>query len=248
MTPVGEILMSLMDSASDGQTLPELLCQDARHRLPISGAGLCLMADGGLAGLTVASDDRARELQELQFILGEGPSREAFESGRLVLHTDLSTQRSDLWPHYCHRAYELGVRAVFSYPVRIGQIHLGVLDLYRDHPGHFDDGDLSLSLDYAEAAALILLHLQAQDESNRTLHETDELRQTPVESTFHNYPEVHQATGMIAVQAGVGLQEALLLLRTRAFATDRMLPELAHEVVTRGLSFRGAGGPGRPRM
>lgn len=245
MRPVGEILMSVMDSASHGQTILELLCQDACHRLPISGAGLCLMTGDGLGQLTVASDDRTRELQELEFVLGGGPSKEALESGRLVLHTDLSTQRSELWPHYCHKAYGLGVRGVFSYPVRIGQIHLGVLGLYRDRPGHFDDGDLSLSLDYAEAAALILLHIQAHDESKRSLNGNSELRQTQVESTFHDYPEMHQATGMISVQAGVGLPDALLLLRARAFATGRALPDLAHEVVTRRLSFKDSGGPGR---
>jgi AmiR/NasT family two-component response regulator len=50
--------------------------------------------------------------------------------------------------------------------------------------------------------------------------------------------EIHQATGMVSVQAGVGLTEALLLLQARAYAADRPLLELANEVVARRLTFR----------
>jgi AmiR/NasT family two-component response regulator len=43
--------------------------------------------------------------------------------------------------------------------------------------------------------------------------------------------EVHQATGMLSVRAGIGLAEALSLLRARAFAEQRSISDLAHDVV-----------------
>jgi hypothetical protein len=42
---------------------------------------------------------------------------------------------------------------------------------------------------------------------------------------------------MISVQAAVGLTEALLLLRARAYATDRPLIEVSKEVLDRRLTF-----------
>ena len=47
--------------------------------------------------------------------------------------------------------------------------------------------------------------------------------------------EAHQATGMISVQASVGITEALLLLRAHAYADQRSLLAAAHDVVTRTL-------------
>ena len=45
--------------------------------------------------------------------------------------------------------------------------------------------------------------------------------------------EVHQAAGMVSVQAGVSLGEALVLLRARAFASERAVVELARDVLAR---------------
>jgi AmiR/NasT family two-component response regulator len=50
--------------------------------------------------------------------------------------------------------------------------------------------------------------------------------------------EVHQATGVVSVQAAVGLAEALVLLRARAYADERPLGDLARDVLTGTVSFR----------
>ncbi|MFD0630267.1 ANTAR domain-containing protein [Catenulispora yoronensis] len=49
--------------------------------------------------------------------------------------------------------------------------------------------------------------------------------------------EVHQATGMISVQLGVSLAEALVRLRAHAWAADRLLADVAADVVARRLRF-----------
>lgn len=48
---------------------------------------------------------------------------------------------------------------------------------------------------------------------------------------------VHQAAGMISVQLGVDVAEALLRLRAHAFATGRSMADLAAEVVERRVRF-----------
>jgi hypothetical protein len=49
--------------------------------------------------------------------------------------------------------------------------------------------------------------------------------------------EVHQATGMISVQAGVPLGQALVLLRAHAYATDRPVAAVARGVLAGSLDF-----------
>ena len=49
--------------------------------------------------------------------------------------------------------------------------------------------------------------------------------------------EIHQATGAIAAQTGVSLIDALLLLRARAYATDRTLLAVSRDVLARRIRF-----------
>jgi AmiR/NasT family two-component response regulator len=49
--------------------------------------------------------------------------------------------------------------------------------------------------------------------------------------------QVHQASGMVTVQAGVSIDEAFLMLRAHAFATGRPVAEVAKDVVERRLRF-----------
>jgi hypothetical protein len=51
--------------------------------------------------------------------------------------------------------------------------------------------------------------------------------------------EVHQATGMVIAQLRIPPDDALALLRAHAYAHDTTLAEIAHQVVTRELGFRG---------
>ena len=49
--------------------------------------------------------------------------------------------------------------------------------------------------------------------------------------------EVHQATGMIIAQLGVDAREAYVRLQAYAFANNRLLDDVAHQVVGRLLRF-----------
>lgn len=236
MSEVGEILKALLEHAGDGGTLPELLCQDACRRLPVELAGICVMNGAGGIELTVGSDPRAARLEELQLTMGEGPCMDAFETSRVALYPDIDAGGSERWPAYAAAARSHGVRSMFSFPLRIGGIRLGVLDLYGTRPRRLTEDELSLALHYVDAAVMILLHLQALG-----TFDTDGVAGAagqPSDVVFREHTEIHQATGMIAVQAGVGLASALVLLRAHAFASDRPLSEVALDVLERRLDFR----------
>jgi hypothetical protein len=238
MTPVGEILVSLMDDVRLGLSLPELLCRDACRKLPISAAGIALMNRDGVIESMVGSDERAETLEELQLTLGEGPCVDAFTTGRLALHPDVAARGAERWPAYARAVLDMGVQALFSFPLRIGGIRFGALDMFRDETGRFDDDEFSLALHYVDAAVQILLYLQANDRAEPVDEPLSDGSRRSLEVAFRGHPEVHQATGMVSIQAGVGLIEALLLLRAYAFANERTVPEVARDVVELRLTFK----------
>jgi hypothetical protein len=223
---VDEILRAARADATGGADVSGSLAAACQRALPVSGVGLAWMTDEGPAGTIAATDGPAVELEELQFSLGEGPCVDASRTGRPVLQPDLARTAPSRWPAFADGALEAGIRAVFAFPLRVGAIRVGVLDLYRDQAGPLSENELTEALCFADAATLVLLHEQAGS------------RMQGATPPFDDRAEVHQATGVISVQASVGLAEALVLLRARAFAEGRPLGEVAQDVLSGGLDFR----------
>lgn len=230
MTSVGQILASVLDGNPGAATLPELLCEMCTQALPVSGVGLALMSEDGHEGVVAATDGAARLMEDLQFTLGEGPCVDSSREGRPVLQPDLARTAPARWPAFGPAVLDAGIAAIFAFPLQVGAIRLGVLDLYRDTEGNLDDQQLTGALMFADAAVVVLLHLQKQMEPGGDLH-------PQLGDALGNRPEIHQATGMIAIQAVVGLTEALLLLRAHSFVKDRAILDVARDVVGRRLRF-----------
>lgn len=233
---VAEILSVLADG--EQVSLPSRLCAACLSALPISGVGAALMTVDGPSGVVLAAtDERAQQLEELQFALGEGPCVEASSGGRPVLEPDLVTAGSARWPRFGAAVLDAGVRAVFAFPLRAGAIRVGVLDLYRDTPGPLTTPELVEALAFADAATEVVLHLQDRDGVDG-VDGVGSVLTGPVDSRA----EVHQATGMMTIQLGVSLAEALLRLRAHAYATGRSVSDIAADVVSRRMSFAGESG------
>lgn len=232
---VAEILSLITVDTDRDTSLIGRLCAECRSALPISGAAVALMTDDGPSGVVLdATDGRARQLEELQFSFGEGPCVEASRSGLPVFQPYLAETGLTRWPGFAGDILDIGVRAIFAFPLRVGAIRVGVLDLYRDVPGHLSILELADALCFADAATVVVLQLQDH-------HGPDSALIGPIDSRAG----VHQATGMISVQLGVGLAEALLRLRAHAYATGRPVPDVATDVVSRRLHFDGETPNGR---
>jgi GAF domain len=228
---VTEILSAVLGESAGGIDLPAGLIQMCARVVRVSGVGLALMTDEGPAGTVAATDGTALQLEELQFSLGEGPCVDASRTGRPVLQPDLARTAQTRWPAFAAGAEAAGLVAVFAFPLRVGGIRLGVLDLYRTTAGVLTDRELADALSFADAATTLLLHLQARaagwDPPQDSLIVLDDRA------------EVHQATGVVSVQSAVSLQEALLMLRARAYAEQRPIGEVAVDVLKGVADFRG---------
>lgn len=227
---VTEILSLITEDRGAKASLPVRLCEECLAALPISGVGMALMTDDGPSGVVLAATDgRAQQMEELQFSLDEGPCVEASRGGRPVLQSDLAATGSVRWPRFGVAVFEAGIRAIFALPLRVGAIRVGVLDLYRDTPGELTGHELAEALAFADAATVVVLHLQD--------HSASDVDHSALIGPIDSRAEVHQATGMMTIQLGVGLAEALLRLRAHAYASGRTVSEVATDVVGRRLRF-----------
>ncbi len=218
------------------------LCRAAVRSLPASGVGLSVMGEPGTQGVLAASSTATRLIEELQFTLGEGPCRDAYATRRPVLVPDLSGavqltaphQRAagdagQRWPGYAPAVQDLGVRAVFAFPLQVGAGRLGVLDVYREAPEALSPPALTRALGFAEVAVMTLLDGQAGAAAGRVPEGFGD--------ALGDRLVVHQAQGMVMVQLGVPIEEAMVRLRARAYATDRRIADLATDVVARRIVF-----------
>ena len=121
------------------------------------------------------------------------------------------------------------MRAVFGFPLQVGAVRLGALNLYRDWSGRLSDDQHADALVMADVAAQAILVLQANAPPGQLAAELE------AGADFHYV--VHQASGMVAAQLDVSVGQALIRLRAYAFGNDRPLAEVAEDVVARKLRF-----------
>jgi GAF domain-containing protein len=228
----GDRLLRILSrlSAGDG-TEPDAprLCEVAADVTGMSGAGIMLMADDVPAGSLCSSNAVSDLIEELQYTLGEGPCVDAYGQGRPVLEPDLRDPVTPRWLGFTAPAVEAGARAAFGFPLQVGSVRLGALNLYRDRPGPLSEDQYADALVLAGVAGRAVLAMQAQAPPGMLAAELDE------GGNFRFV--VHQAAGMVSVQLGITVGEALLRLRAYAFGNDRLLAEVAEAVVARTLRF-----------
>jgi len=208
------------------------LCHEALVAVAVDGAGLSMMTSAGHRGTVCATDDVARQIEDLQFALGEGPCFDAFTGGGPMFIEDMRTisgAAGERWPVFNEAVAAAGVEALFAFPLLIGAIPLGAMDLYRRRPGPLTQVQLRAAWRIADAAADALLDVRSGTAMDLPADAT------PAGASYRL--EVHQATGMVSVQLGVSMEEAFLRLRAYAYAHERRLSDVADDVIARRLQL-----------
>ena len=221
------ILAKLVATGPDLET--RRLCEVCAELTGVTGAGIMLMAADVARGSVCTTDDVSALIEQLQFDLGEGPCVDACQQDRPVLEPDLAAPTRPRWVAFTGPAVEAGVRAVFGFPLRVGAVRLGALNLHCDRPGPLTDDQHADALAMADVAAQAVVAMQANAPPGRLAHE--------LEAGGDFQYVVHQASGMVAAQLEVSVGQALIRLRAYAFGNDRSLTEVAEDVVARRLRF-----------
>lgn len=220
--------MTAAGASADASSVVERLATQALLPVGADGGGVTLVTATGDRATVCATDPVARRIEDLQLVLGEGPCVDAAVLRSPVLVGDLRDAGEGVqerWPVFLAEASAAGVRAVFAFPLRIGAIALGAMDLYRRSPGPLSPPQLTAALLTADAVSLVLLDVRTEAVGAAG----------PV--TGLRLP-VHNAAGMAMVQLGTTIEHALVRLRGVAYAEERPIDEVAADVIAGRLRFR----------
>ena len=241
MAELGTVTRALLRIARDGtddRTLAGRICRACVDGLDVDGAAISVLTASTSRETLWATDTIAEMLEDLQFTLNEGACMEAADTGRPVLVADLrESAETAQWPIFAAAvAEQTPVGALFALPLQWGAVNLGVLDLYRAAPGSLSDLQRRDALAAADTAALMLLGQRTEPHGNGAPGAGADGGGW-LDHAFGHRAEIHQATGMVLVQLGISATDALARLRGYAFVHQRLLLDVARDVVERRLVF-----------
>ena len=130
--------------------------------MPVTSAGVTLIAPGLAPHYVAASDAAALRFERLQTELDEGPCLAAYRTGGAIAVADL--RQEDRFRRFGPRAVEVGLAAVFTFPLYHRDLRLGALDLYRDEPGVLSVEWMIAAQTLADVAAAYLINAQARSD------------------------------------------------------------------------------------
>lgn len=202
------------------------LCSVCVSLLDVAGAGITLMG-GTESGPVCCSNQRMQALEDLQFTLGEGPCRDAYVSRTPTLAPDLHGPSQRRWPAFTGLALQAQVEAVFAFPLITQKANVGVLTVYQDRAGDLTPTQHADGLIVAEVLAKTVLSLQATAAAGVVA--------AGIDGGMAHRAEVHQATGMVSLQLGVSIPEALIRIRAYAYANAQPINVVSADIVARRL-------------
>jgi hypothetical protein len=195
-------------------------CEMVLHHVRIDAVAVSVSCRG--LEHTVATDQWAEQLEDYQHTLGEGPVPDVLQSGLAVLAPDLLA-KANRWPVLTTRAAANTVAAVFAVPLPDTRSNpVGVLTLYRRTTGPLSTAELRHT---AVMAGFIAKLIELDDEP------------PDPEGVRGRRAMLGAATELLATRHTITREDALVLLRARAYVQDRPLHHIAEAVVNQGLSL-----------
>ncbi|MFE7116821.1 GAF domain-containing protein [Streptomyces sp. NPDC057654] len=221
-----------------GPGLAPLPLEECTQALGLDGLALLLAPAGGPAELVQSFGARTLALEDLQLTQGQGPSLDAARQGTLLLLPDLgdpAASAATRWPSLPGAVQELGIAAVFAFPLHIGIIALGALTGHRTRPGPLGADQLADAFALADTLAQAIINQAARPEASSGML---------LDEPGLDFAEVHQATGMLSVQLATTCAHALVLLRGYAYGHNRPVLSCARDILHHRLHLTADGTEG----
>lgn len=205
--------------------LPTSLATDCARVLGVSDATISFFGAFDQILLSSSSDD-ARRVAEWEFTLLEGPCFDAAVAGTSNF-AETAPSAENPWPQLSAKAQGLGYRCIGGIPWQVEGTFYTTLNIYDRH-GSITLETLADAAQIAEGLASLVVGSFAQ--------------QPPSSDQLGEHDTFHQATGMVMTQMRIDARSAVDVLRAHAWSHDRLLMDVAAEVVDRTLTFA----PARP--
>ena len=184
------------------------------------GAGVTML-EAGVPHAIVASADFVREVDGIQYRLGEGPCISAADSGSTTGSGDLGGDA--LWPLFGPQASELGVHSALSLPMLLGSEVIGALNMYSHAHDAFTAESRRLGELFATSAAVVIYNARLLDQLRR--------ENERIQRALGTRATIDQAIGMIMARSGISADDAFVRLRILSQREGTKLHLIAESIV-----------------
>ncbi len=166
------------------------------------GAGVTVL-EAGRADTLVASAEFVREVDTVQYRLGEGPCISAASSGVTTGSAALGEDAS--WPTFGPMAADLGVHSAISFPLILDGETVGALNVYAHRRDAFDGSARAMGEQFAGPAAVAVHNARALDRARRAVDR--------LEVALASRSTIDQAIGILMARSGISAEDAFVRLR-----------------------------------
>jgi GAF domain-containing protein len=208
----------------------QLVTELAVRTLPSAVAvSVTVQCDDGLQ-TAAATDNVARDLDEVQYATEHGPCVEALHR-RVIINTSLRGA-GDRWPDFVRTARASGMGSVLSVPLPTMEPSLGSLNIYSSASHLFTQDEQTTASLLAEQGAAALANVSAFSDAAAVNVQLLDALQTR--------DHIGQAKGILMERESCSAEAAFDILRRASQRTNRKLREVAEDLI-RSVSERGTG-------
>jgi hypothetical protein len=198
------------------------VCEVAVDTLPVDGIALSIYLATGPEDLVGATDEWSVRLEELQYVVGEGPSPAAYETGQPVIMDRLGAA-ARRWPAFESLAGGHGLAAAVAWPVTMSRgAPIAVLSGYRRRPGLLGPRQFTDGVILADLVRRALI----DDASGLTAVIAAE-----EDGYLGHYDDVILAAGRLARAHDLSYSDAFAVLRARTFVRGLSVHDVAREIL-----------------
>ena len=222
------VFVEMADTLVDDFDLVEFLHNLTDHVASVSGAdavGLVLADQRGSLQFVAASNESGAALELFQIQNSEGPCQDCFRTRQPVVNTDLGNAES-LWPTFAPRARDAGFQSVHAFPMRLRDEAIGALNLFGTSAVRFEDEEVLVVQALADVATIAIIQ-------ERSIARAEALTEQ-LQGALISRVVIEQAKGALSRMLDISVDEAFLILRSRARSSRRRLSEVSREVLDAG--------------
>jgi GAF domain-containing protein len=219
------VFVEMADTLVDDFDLVEFLHTLTDHVAAVSGAeavGLVLADQRGSLQFMAASNASGAALELFQIQTSEGPCQDCFRTRRPVVNADLGHAET-LWPAFAPRARAAGFQSVHAFPMRLRDEVIGALNLFGTSAVLFEADEVRVVQALADVATIAILQ-------ERSISRAEALTEQ-LQGALLSRVVIEQAKGALSRTLGVSVDEAFVVLRSRARANRRRLSDVARDVL-----------------
>ncbi|WP_327064388.1 GAF and ANTAR domain-containing protein [Kitasatospora sp. NBC_01302] len=214
-------LSRLASGQLDLRSLLTHVADFAMHAIPgADGVGLTLVEDGR-ADTIVSSAAFVRDVDAIQYRIGEGPCITAAAERRTVHSASLGKDPS--WPRFGPQVGRLGVHSVLSLPLLTGDQALGAMNVYARGEDVFDAWAVELGELFAVPAAISVENAQALAQAKRLA--------VQLQSALTHRAVIDQALGILMSRSGCTPAEAFDKLRVMSQSQNLKASAVAQQLL-----------------